>query len=65
MTDPEQPKTNALQGSRLPVRQSLYEEQEILENVPVARLVKEAIIANATPRPVSPYYSDMSLELAK
>ncbi len=65
MTDPEQLKTNALEGSRLPVRKSLYEDQEILEKVPVARLGKEAIIENSTPRPVSPYYSDMSLKLAE
>jgi multiple sugar transport system substrate-binding protein len=65
MTAPEQLKTNALQGSKLPVRQSLYEDQEILDNVPVARLGKEAIVQNSTPRPVSPFYSDMSLELAK
>ena len=65
MTAPEQLKTNALQGSRLPVRQALYEDSEILDNVPVARLGKEAIIQNSTPRPVSPFYSDMSLELAK
>jgi multiple sugar transport system substrate-binding protein len=65
MTAPEQLKTNALQGSKLPTRQSLYDDPEILENVPVARLGKEAIVQNSTPRPVSPYYSDMSLELAK
>jgi multiple sugar transport system substrate-binding protein len=65
MTDPEQLKTNAIEGSRLPTRQSLYEDQEILDKVPVARLGKEAIIDNATPRPVSPYYSDMSLKLAE
>ncbi|MDF2701289.1 MAG: extracellular solute-binding protein family 1 [Rubrobacteraceae bacterium] len=65
MTDPEQLKTNAIEGSRLPVRRSLYEDQEVLEKVPVARLGKEAIIDNATPRPVSPYYSDISLELAE
>src|SRR5918998_2358086 len=65
MTDPEQLKTNAIEGSRLPTRRSLYEDQEVLEKVPVARLGKEAIIANATPRPVSPYYSDISLKLAE
>src|SRR5215204_2762087 len=65
MTDPETLKTNAIEGSRLPPRRSLYEDQEILEKVPVARLGKEAIIANSTPRPVSPYYSDMSLKLSE
>jgi multiple sugar transport system substrate-binding protein len=65
MTDPETLKTNAIEGSRLPPRRSLYEDQEILSKVPVARLGKEAIIENSTPRPVSPYYSDMSLELSE
>lgn len=65
MTDPEQQKTNAVQGSRLPTRTSLYENQEVLEKVPVARLGKEAIIENSRPRPVSPYYSDMSLKMAQ
>ena len=65
MTDPETLKTNAIEGSRLPPRRSLYEDQEILEKVPVARLGKEAIIDNSTPRPVSPYYSDMSLKLSE
>jgi multiple sugar transport system substrate-binding protein len=65
MTDPEQLKTNALEGSRLPPRRSLYEDPEVLEKVPVAKLGKEAIIDNSRPRPVSPYYSDMSLEMAE
>ena len=65
MTDPEQQVTNASQGSRLPTRRSLYEDQEIIDSVPVARLGKETIIQNARPRPVSPFYSDMSLEMAK
>jgi multiple sugar transport system substrate-binding protein len=65
MTSPETLKTNAIEGSRLPPRRSLYEDQEILQKVPVARLGKEAIIKNSTPRPVSPYYSDMSLKLSE
>jgi multiple sugar transport system substrate-binding protein len=64
MTSPETLKTNAIEGSRLPPRRSLYEDQEILDKVPVARLGKQAIIENSTPRPVSPYYSDMSLKMA-
>jgi len=65
MTEPEQLKVNALQGSRLPTRRGLYEDREVLEKVPVARLGKEAIIQNSRPRPVSPYYSDMSLRMAE
>jgi multiple sugar transport system substrate-binding protein len=65
MTQPEQLKKNALEGSRLPVRRELYEDQEILDNVPVARLGKDVIIQNSRPRPVSPVYSDISLEMAE
>jgi multiple sugar transport system substrate-binding protein len=65
MTSPETLKTNAIEGSRLPPRRNLYDDQEVLEKVPVAKLGKEAIIENSTPRPVSPYYSDMSLKLAE
>ena len=64
MTSPEQQKFKAVEGSFLPTRQSLYDDPEITNNVPVARLGKEAIIENATARPVSPFYSDVSLELA-
>jgi multiple sugar transport system substrate-binding protein len=65
MTAPEQLIANAKVGSHLPVRQSLYDDPEVIDNVPVARLGKEAIIDNSRPRPVSPYYSDVSLELAE
>jgi multiple sugar transport system substrate-binding protein len=64
MTAPEQLIFNAKQGSKLPTRQSLYEEPEVTDNVPVARLGKEAIIQNSRPRPVTPLYSDVSLELS-
>ena len=65
MSAPEQMQFNALEGGKLPPRRSLYEDPEILEKVPVAKLGTDAIIENSTPRPVSPYYSDMSLELAE
>ena len=65
MTAPEQLKRNALEGSKLPVRRELYEDQDILDKVPVARLGKDVIIDNSRPRPVSPLYSDISLELAE
>jgi len=42
----------------------LYEDREILDEVPVVRLGKAAILS-ARPRPVSPYYPDMSLRMAE
>jgi multiple sugar transport system substrate-binding protein len=65
MTDPERQRINAKEGSRLPTRSSLYDDEDVLQQVPVARLGKEAIVDNARPRPVSPYYSDISLVMAE
>jgi multiple sugar transport system substrate-binding protein len=64
MTAPEQMKFRAVEATILPTRKSLYEDQEILSQVPVIRLGQEAL-KNSRPRPVSPYYSDMSLAMAE
>ena len=49
--------------ARLPTLRSLHEDEEVLNNLPVAKLGREAL-ENARPRPVSQYYSDMSLAMA-
>jgi multiple sugar transport system substrate-binding protein len=64
MSAPEQQKTRAVEGSVLPTRRALYEDREVLEKVRVAELGQEAI-RNTRPRPVSPFYSDMSLRMAE
>ncbi len=64
MSSPESQKTLALQSTRLPTLKSLYEDDEVLEKVPVAALGKESL-ENTRPRPVSPVYSDMSLVMAE
>jgi multiple sugar transport system substrate-binding protein len=64
MSSPESQKTLALQSTRLPTLKALYENREVLEKVPVAALGKESL-ENTRPRPVSPYYSDMSLAMAE
>ena len=63
MSAPEQQRTFALESARLPTLRSLYEDEEVLNNLPVAKLGHEAL-ENARPRPVSQYYSDISLALA-
>ena len=63
-TSPEQQRYRALNGSFLPTLQDLYDDQEIVEKVPVIKL-GESAIKNARPRPLSPYYSDMSLAMAE
>ena len=64
MTGEEGQKQRAVAATLLPTRKSLYEDQEILNKVPVIRLGKEAI-KNTKSRPVSPYYSDMSLKMSE
>ena len=64
MTAPEQQKFREIEGSFLPTLTELYDDQEIRDNVPVVALAKEAL-QHTKPRPVSPYYSDMSLEMAE
>jgi multiple sugar transport system substrate-binding protein len=63
MSAPEQQKFRAMKGSVLPTRQELYKDEEVLQKVRVAELGQEAI-RNTRPRPVSPFYSDMSLKMA-
>jgi multiple sugar transport system substrate-binding protein len=63
MTSEESQKAYTLSASTLPTLKTLYGDQEILEEVPVVDLSKEAL-QNARPRPVSPYYSQMSREMA-
>jgi multiple sugar transport system substrate-binding protein len=65
LSAPEQVKQRSLQGGPgIPTYKSLYDDQELVNKVPVVALAKESA-QNAKPRPVSPYYSDMSLEMAE
>jgi multiple sugar transport system substrate-binding protein len=64
LTAPEQQKIRAVEGAYLPTRTALYSDPEIREKVPVVPLAQEAL-QHTRPRPVSPYYSDMSLEMAE
>jgi multiple sugar transport system substrate-binding protein len=64
LSAPEQQKERALEGGYLPTRKSLYEDGEILSEVPVITLGKEAI-RNVRSRPATPFYQDMSLAMAR
>ncbi len=64
MTAEKQQKFYALEGSYLPTLSALYDDPEVKDNVPTVRLASEAL-KNTVPRPVSPVYSDMSLEMAE
>ena len=64
LSAPEQQRTRALRGSYLPTLQTLYEDDEVLETVPILALGREAI-QSARPRPASPSYPEMSLEMSE
>jgi multiple sugar transport system substrate-binding protein len=64
MSSPESQKILALESTRLPTLKSLYEDDEVLEQVSVRALCKESL-QNTRPRPVSPHHSDMSLVTAE
>ena len=64
MTGEEGQRQRAISATLLPTLKSLYDDQEILDQVPVIRLGKDAIQSTKS-RPVSPYYSDMSLKMAE
>ncbi len=62
LSEPKEQKLAAIQGGYLPTLKSLYNDQEVLKKVPVMGVAKEPLARNK-PRPVSPYYSDLSLKL--
>lgn len=50
---------HAIEGSRIPVRHSLYEDPEVLEANPHFEQFYDVIV-NARPRPITPLYDDVS-----
>ena len=64
MISPEMERRFAEKATFLPPRLSLYEDEELLDAVPIMALGKEAI-RNTEPRPVTPFYQDMSLVMAE
>ncbi|MGF1470440.1 MAG: extracellular solute-binding protein [Rubrobacteraceae bacterium] len=64
MTNPQQQKFRAIQGSFLPTLRSLYDDQEILNQAPVIDLAGDIVSEDARSRPVTPYYSEISSRLA-
>ena len=63
MTSPESMKFRAVNATVLPTRSSLLTDPQI-EKIPVVSQGRPAI-EHTHPRPVSPYYSDMSLEMSE
>lgn len=64
ITAAEQQRFRATEGSFLPTLNSLYEDQELLNQVPVVDQVGDIVRDDARSRPVTPYYSVISGRLA-
>jgi multiple sugar transport system substrate-binding protein len=64
MTAPEQQGRLAIGASRLPTRKELYQDKQLLNDVPILRFSRRAL-ENARPRPLHPRYSEMSEEMAE
>jgi multiple sugar transport system substrate-binding protein len=64
ITAPEQQRFRALGGSFLPTLRELYQDQEILDQVPVIERGGDIVENNSRSRPVTPFYSDISTRLA-
>jgi trehalose/maltose transport system substrate-binding protein len=63
MTEAAQQRRLAIDASLLPTRKALYQEQPLLNQVPILDL-SSGPLNNARPRPVHPRYLDMSEEMA-
>jgi multiple sugar transport system substrate-binding protein len=65
MTSEESLKFRSIQGGYIPGRSSLLDDPEVEEANPIVGLAKEILLDNATSRPVTQFYGDMSLEMAE
>jgi multiple sugar transport system substrate-binding protein len=64
MTGEHAEKKRAIDATLLPTLKSLYNDPEIRKKVPTVA-VADTALKQARPRPISPYYSDMSLKMAE
>ena len=58
-TQPDFQRRHAIEAARIPARESLYEDPEVLEANPHFEQFYDVIV-NARPRPVTPLYNDVS-----
>jgi len=64
MTYPDQQRFRAEEGSFLPTLNDLYNDQEILDQVPVIEQGGDIVQNNSRSRPVTPFYSEISARMA-
>lgn len=65
MTGPESQSFRAREGAFLPTLASLYQDQELVNSVPVIERSRDIVVNNTRSRPVTPYYSVISGRLAR
>ncbi len=63
MTSEDSLRQRTVIGGYMPSRKSLFEDQKVQEATPVVQLAEDILLGNGTPRPVTQYYGDMSLEM--
>jgi multiple sugar transport system substrate-binding protein len=64
LTDPAQQRIQALQAGLLPILGALYDDADLVGEVPILALGKEVFERQLFARPLSPFYSEISASIA-
>ena len=64
LTDPAQQKRQAREAGLLPILESLYDDPDLVREVPMIALGKQVYRSQLHTRPMSPFYSDISAKMA-
>ena len=65
LTDPAQQRLQALQAGLLPILEALYDDADLVSEIPVVALGKEVFDGQLHARPLSPFYSEVSASIAR
>jgi len=65
LTAPAQQKRQAREAGLLPILLDLYEDPDLVKEVPVIGLGKQVLTSRLHARPISPFYSEMSARIAR
>jgi len=65
LTAPAQQKRQAREAGLLPILRNLYEDPDLIKEVPVIGLGKQVLTSRMHARPISPFYSEMSARIAR
>jgi multiple sugar transport system substrate-binding protein len=64
LTDPVQQRLQALQAGLLPILEALYDDADLIGEMPIVGLGKEVFDEQLRARPLSPFYSEVSASIA-